>query len=330
MSAAAEVDLEAPVKTFLTTAFNNACYGTGWGAKLAIAFSIGGKTFHTTLQIGRRMLKYPPPRYTGDKEKGVPRLFFYTFVGQSDDEENQHKPSSCIYFETNCVGAPALLVPTSQIHADDTVKKCFDPPLTKETIPGGFTQTDILQVFLTKLKLLQANDAFLLDAAKINITVGNDLTYLSVWRLLKGMKGVYEKYGYVSQIFTEKFIDKMYHQKDERRALIGKGAIGPERAFDVVRRLVTTKPLEEFREFYHYYEITATFEWHYPDVYTKAGGRPTYEGKTIAELISDIPYYRTWFTMRWGETNINIFEVLFMFVLGTPFESVGKLKLDKE
>ena len=255
MSAAAEVDSEAPVKTFIKAAFNNACYGEPpQRSKLAIAFSIGGKTFHTVLQIGFRTLKYPPPRWSGDKEKGEPRTFFSTFVGKPDDPKSVNKPSSCIYFETNCVGAPALPVPTSQIHTDNETKNCFDPPLTKTTIPHGFKQTDILQVFLTKLKLLQTDDVFLLDAAKIEIMPSIELTYLSVWRLLRGEKGIYEKYGYLSPIYTRSFIDSiMEYKQDKYRTLIGEGAIGHERAFDIVRRLVTTKPLKEFKTIDYYY-----------------------------------------------------------------------------
>jgi hypothetical protein len=235
------------------------------------------------------------------------------------------------------VGVPALPVPTSQIHADDTTKKCFDPPLTKETIPGGFTQTDILQVFLTKLKLLQTSDVFLLDAAKIKIKVGNDLTYLSVWRLLQGMKGVYEKYGYLSPKYTRDYIDDMMaHRRGKQLALIGEGAIG-ERAFDIVRRLVTTKPLKDFKEIDYYDTIINEFEQKYSGekysrVFAKVGGVPTYEEKTIAELISKIPYDDTWFTMRLWERSplINIFEALFIMVLGVSFESVGKLTLDAD
>ena len=107
MSAAAEVDLEAHVKTFLKDAFSNTCYGAPtWGTKLAIAFSIGGKTFHTALQIGRKMVKYPPPRWTGNKVKGTPRTFFSTFVGELDYTNNIHKPTTCIYFEMKPVPSP--------------------------------------------------------------------------------------------------------------------------------------------------------------------------------------------------------------------------------
>jgi hypothetical protein len=150
-----------------------------------------------------------------------------------------------------------------------------------------------------------------------------------VWRLLQGMKGVYEKYGYLSPKYTRDYIDKMMeHRRGKQLALIGEGAIG-ERAFDIVRRLATTKPLKDFKEIDYYFDIVSKFEWHYPDVFTKVGGVPTYEEKTIAELISNIPYAKTWFTMRWGEgLQINIFETLFMIVLGVPFESVGKLTLD--
>jgi hypothetical protein len=334
MSAAAEVDLDADVKGYLTRAFNNTCYGEPtWGTKLAIAFSIGGKTFHTALQIGRKMTKYPLPRWKGNKERGVPRIFFSTFVGKLEDPDIVQKPTTCIYFETDCVGAPALPVPTSQIHADDPdEKKCFDPPLTKDTIPEGYTQTDILQVFLTKLKLLQTRDVFLLDAAKIKNKYGNESTYLSVWRLLQGKQGVYEKYGYLSPIFTQLRLDElMAHRKVQHLALMGEGAIGHERAFDIVRRLVTTRKLKDFKTVDYYYDIMAKFEWHYKGVFPREGGIPVYEEMTIAELISKIPYENTWFEMRWGErSHINIFEALFIIVVGVSYESVGKLTLNAE
>lgn len=334
MSAAAEVDLEAPVKTFLTNAFMTTCYGEPtWGTKLTIAFSIGGKTFHTVLQIGRRMLKYPPPRWRGDKEKGVPRLFFPTFVGKYDDPESLHKPSSCIYFETNCVGAPALPVPTSQIHADDPAeKKCFDPPLTKTTIPDGYTQTDILQVFLTKLKLLQTPDVYLLDAAKIRKMGYEEPTYLSVWRLLQGQKSVYEKYGYLSSIYSRAYFDSMMsHRQPAYLALIGEDAIGHERTFDIVRRLVTTRKLKDFKVNDYYYEIKAKLDWHYNTYFAKEGGIAVFEEKPVAELVSKIPYDRTSYQIRWGESSmIPILEALFILILGLSFEYVGKLTLDAD
>jgi hypothetical protein len=335
MSAAAEVDDEAAVKEYLTRAFTDTCYDTGaktWGTKLLITFTIGGKTFHTVLQLGRQMTKYDPPRFKGDKEKHNPQTYFHTFVGKLEYHENLHKPSTCIYFETECKGVTALQVPTSQIHADDTTKKCFDPPLTKTTVPEGYTQTDILQVFLTKLKLLQVRDVFLLDAARIPLKYDETLAYLTVWRLLQGKLGVYEKYGYVSQIFTRRHIDKMMsHRQEQHLALIGEGAIGYERAFDIVRRLATTRKLKDFKDVDYYHEIMGSFEWHYPDVFMKEDGIAVYEEKTIAELISKIPYKNTWFNMRWGEGSlVNIFEILFIIVLGVSYESIGKLKLNTE
>jgi hypothetical protein len=61
------------------------------------------------------------------------------------------------------------------------------------------------------------------------------------------------------------------------------------------------------------------------------GGVPTYEEKTIAELISKIPYEKTWVEIYWGGgSRTNIFEALFIIILGVSYESVGKLTLDAD
>ena len=85
----------------------------------------------------------------------------------------------------------------SHISANNPTKQCFTPLLSKENLPEGVTQTDILQVLSTKLKLiLKPPCAELVDIARI--VPGR--THFSLWRLLRGEHTLYEKYGYTSHI----------------------------------------------------------------------------------------------------------------------------------
>lgn len=91
----------------------------------------------------------------------------------------------------------------SSIEANSDEKMCFNPILSKrEYLPTDITQTDILQVFSTKLKFI-ATDAPMLsivDGARLinPATKRESFTYFSIWRMLRGQRTLYEKYGYTN------------------------------------------------------------------------------------------------------------------------------------
>lgn len=77
--------------------------------------------------------------------------------------------------------------------------KCFTPDIEKiinKNSGKAYSNTDIIQVISTKLKLSICPDNALkiIDAAR----VANQDSFFSLWRLLRGEKGIYEKYGYLS------------------------------------------------------------------------------------------------------------------------------------
>lgn len=88
----------------------------------------------------------------------------------------------------------------SSIKKNTPANMCFSPVLSPETLPGGVSQTDILQVLSTKLKSIIVKDKIIkiTDVASINDSV----LYFSLWRLLRGEPSLYEKYGYVSKKFN--------------------------------------------------------------------------------------------------------------------------------
>jgi hypothetical protein len=94
-----------------------------------------------------------------------------------------------------------MINPCIEVIADDTFirantpeRACFEPTLESEPIetPNRITTTDVLQVLKTKLMLAYKPDAepVLLDGAKIQ---GIPIT---TFRLLRGQRPIYEKYGY--------------------------------------------------------------------------------------------------------------------------------------
>lgn len=90
----------------------------------------------------------------------------------------------------------------SYISTNSSEKRCFEPPLSRETIPKGFTQTDILQVLSSKLKFTICPAKSSLEIQDIAFKPGHR-AHLSAWRLMRGDSGIYEKYGYRSPLFEE-------------------------------------------------------------------------------------------------------------------------------
>lgn len=91
---------------------------------------------------------------------------------------------------------------SSFIGSNSSDLKCFTPVLSKETLPREVTQTDILQVLISKLKFiyLGTDTISLIDDAYVpNPTTGKRFTeQFSKWRLLRGEPTLYEKYGYIT------------------------------------------------------------------------------------------------------------------------------------
>ncbi len=105
---------------------------------------------------------------------------------------------NCIYIHMEC-GNNGFKFKSSILLKDTSKLNCFDPMLTKESLPAGITQLDILTTLSTKIKLLLVPKYSVL---KDNLIIGetNQITYLSTYRLLCGEKTPYEKYGYTSKV----------------------------------------------------------------------------------------------------------------------------------
>jgi len=95
----------------------------------------------------------------------------------------------------------------SLIESDSNYRQCFSPKLHIEgNLPTGITQTDILQVLNTKLKFIvraPAEDIALMDSAAVKdpITKATISAPFSNWRVVRGEKPMYAKYGYYSEPF---------------------------------------------------------------------------------------------------------------------------------
>ena len=92
----------------------------------------------------------------------------------------------------------------SKIGANAPGKDCFSPPLyDPKNRPAGVTTTDILQTLSTKLKfaILSTNSLTIHDSASLtNPATGEPFkAFLSHWRVLRGEKTLYEKYGYFAK-----------------------------------------------------------------------------------------------------------------------------------
>lgn len=133
----------------------------------------------------------------------------------------------------------------SSLSSNSPTKGCFSPTLSKETLPSGITQTDVLQTLSTKLKFIlrpDTEEVSISDVAKL-LNPATGLKYassFSLWRLLRGEPTIYEKYGY-----TAPSLDAM-------RETIGRATWDDVKAYKIFGR----EPLEAFvaREYSGHFE----------------------------------------------------------------------------
>lgn len=91
----------------------------------------------------------------------------------------------------------------SGISSNSPAKGCFTPTLSRANLPADITPTDILQSLSTKLKfaILKKKSSFVIsDVARLpNPAKGTPFTtQLSRWRIVRGERTLYEKYGYTA------------------------------------------------------------------------------------------------------------------------------------
>lgn len=133
----------------------------------------------------------------------------------------------------------------SSISSNSPEKGCFTPTLSKDTLPAGVSQTDMLQTLSTKLKFAVSPDKpelVITDVARlVNPATGEKYpSSFSMWRLLQGKPTLYEKYGYTSP------------ELGAMRARIGSATWGNVKGFSIFGR----ETLEAFvaREYPHHFE----------------------------------------------------------------------------
>ena len=133
----------------------------------------------------------------------------------------------------------------SSISSNSPEKGCFTPTLSKDTLPAGVSQTDMLQTLSTKLKFAVSPDSPVMtisDVARlVNPATGEKYpSSISLWRLLRGEFTLYEKYGYTSP------------ELDVMRARIGAATWRDVKGFSIFGR----EPLEAFvaREYPGHFE----------------------------------------------------------------------------
>jgi hypothetical protein len=95
---------------------------------------------------------------------------------------------------------------SSMIQSNTRSRNCFTPNLYIEgNLPKDITQTDILQVLNTKLKIILRypdEDITLTDAAAVKDSEDVRISApFSNWRVVRGEKPIYAKYGYESEEF---------------------------------------------------------------------------------------------------------------------------------
>ena len=138
-------------------------------------------SLHTNKSAGAYKL-----RFTID---GVPFETIFHFLPE------EHQVSN------GCVSVGTAL--HSSLSSNSPTKGCFSPTLSKETLPSGITQTDVLQTLSTKLKFTlrpDTEEVSISDVAKL-LNPATGLKYpssFSLWRLLRGEPTIYEKYGYTA------------------------------------------------------------------------------------------------------------------------------------
>lgn len=117
--------------------------------------------------------------------------------------DNQGITNGCVEITYEDPDSPNDI--SSSIKSNSSLKKCFTPILSKDSLPHGVTQTDLLQVLISKLKFgyLRKPVISLIDNARVPNPVNGQMykTMLSEWRLLRNEPSMYEKYGYTSSSF---------------------------------------------------------------------------------------------------------------------------------
>lgn len=108
-----------------------------------------------------------------------------------------------IEFSNGCISLVDLAAFSSAIKRNTPETRCFDPILSRESLPTGISPTDVLQVLSTKLKFtaLKKRKTFTIsDVARLeNVATGKPFkTPISRWRIVRGEPTLYEKYGYTS------------------------------------------------------------------------------------------------------------------------------------
>lgn len=117
-------------------------------------------------------------------------------------KEDEHLTNGCISLS----GFDSF---DSSISSNSPARNCFTPNLSnRENLPAGVTQTDILQVLSTKLKfaaLPSRKFLAIVDVASLINPETNKkyVTQLSHWRLLRGERTLYEKYGYTNLLLDK-------------------------------------------------------------------------------------------------------------------------------
>lgn len=118
---------------------------------------------------------------------------------------------------------------SSMIRSNNSYRRCFNPVLSSN-LPEGVKQTDILQVLNTKLKFIlryPEEEVTLIDDAKLPDPEkrGSDVFSVpfSYWRVVRGEKPIYEKYGYsfapfnsISKFARERTWDQIKHVSDKK------------------------------------------------------------------------------------------------------------------
>jgi hypothetical protein len=136
-------------------------------------------------------------------------------------------------FTNKCIGVDYFQynesTVSSYIGSNSSDLKCFTPVLSKENLPPDVTQTDILQVLISKLKFiyLGTDTISLIDDASIpNPKTGEKFNErFSKWRLLRGEPTLYEKYGYITSDRESDYTENSPHPDldlDQYRSEISK------------------------------------------------------------------------------------------------------------
>lgn len=151
-------------------------------------------------------------QYVGPEGRQDTREFKLIFT--FDDREfstvfkfkNNGISNGCIDIDINYESSETAYDIASYIRKNTPERACFSPTLSPETLPPGVSQTDVLQVMMSKLKFMYLGQTIisLEDHAKlVNPKTGEVYkTFISQYRLLRDEPTLYEKYGYKSAPFN--------------------------------------------------------------------------------------------------------------------------------